>query len=84
MHPPVSLPVVIVDRYPSEFIFDNTLLDDGVKDNTLSDDDIVPADRGGVPVLTADPTSTQALLDDIWPPHDPDFSPDPDPASTRL
>ncbi len=61
VQPPLPLPVAIVNKYPSNFNYNDTPSDDGVKDKTILADDIVPVDRGGVPALPTDPISDEAF-----------------------
>ena len=59
-------PVAIVDQYPSGFNFDDTLSDDGVRDNTLSMGIPAQSVNAGNPAPPDDP-SIQAALDNTWP-----------------
>jgi hypothetical protein len=84
LHNPPSLPIAIVNKFSLGFNSDHSRSDNGMMDNThLVELDNIPADGAPsshkeVPVLTVDPTSAQALLDNTWPaPNDPDFPPDP-------
>ena len=58
--------MVVVDRYPSGYNFDETLTGDGVRDNTLSTVILAPSGNAGTPAPPADP-SFQAALDNTWP-----------------
>ena len=61
--------MVVVDRYPSGYNFDETLTGDGVRDNTLSTVIPAPSGNAGTPAPPADP-SLQAALDNTWPRSD--------------
>ncbi len=65
-------PVVILNNFPDGFALDLSLSDEDVMDNTHSAGDVAPTARGGVSDTSADPTNFQALLDNTWPPQDPD------------
>jgi hypothetical protein len=75
VHPPKPTPTLIVNKYPSDFNFDPTLSDGGVRENTLS---TRPPDSGGIPATTTDPpnlTSFQAIVDNTL--GNPDLIDDP-------
>ncbi len=75
---PVPAPPTIVDRYPWTFNSDDSLSDDGVKDNTLSINIPPLSDGVGVPVMTGDLpklASSLAIVDNTM--GDPDLVTDP-------
>jgi hypothetical protein len=69
---PGPLPIVIVNKFPNGFALDPSLSDEDVTDNTHLTGDVAPTACGGVSDTSADPTNFQALLDNTWPPQDPD------------
>jgi hypothetical protein len=89
LHDPTSLPIASVNKFPLEFNSDHSRLDNRVMGSTHLVEldkipaDVAPSDCKRVPVMTVDPTSAQALLDNTWPAPD-DLAFPPDPSSVRL